>query len=162
MAILSAEILEGVRTAEVQDFTPLPKGDYTLQVAKTALKPTKDGRGQYINVEFTVLGPKYQGRKLFTNFNVLNSSAEATRIGRQQLKSLILSAGVPAEQVTDTEQLIGMTCGARVDTEENEQYGAQNRIKRFMKPEAVSQASGLPDAFTTIAPASSDEAPWFN
>ncbi len=147
MAVLSAEVLNGIRTAEVQDYSPIPEGDYTVKVNDTELKATKSGKGQYIKVEFTVLGPKHQGRKLFENFNIINDNTETARIAKQQIKSLMLAGGMTAEQVqkfNDTDQLLGLTCCARVSVrDDGGEYGPQNRIKRFTKMEAAgAPASG--------------------
>lgn len=167
MAIIAPEVMADVKTAEVQDFTPIPKGDYVLKVTETGLKNTKDGTGQYISLTFTVMGPKYQGRKVFAIINLINKSMEAQRIGRQQLKSLITASGAAVEMVNDTDQLIGMTCGARVEIEESEQWGAKNRVKRFMKPEAVKSAPITPagdsfsDAFSAPAVETAEDGPWF-
>lgn len=48
MAVLSQSVLEGIRTAKVNDYTPLPEGEYTVTVDKADLKTTKDGQGNDI------------------------------------------------------------------------------------------------------------------
>ena len=173
MAVLSQNALEGIRTAEATlGFEPLPEGEYTVKVDSTDLKPTRSGTGQYINVELVVLGPKYQGRKLFTRYNIINDSMEAMRIGRQQIKSLMTASGMTQEQINqfnDTDQLLGLTCNVLVGIDEgNEQYGAQNRIKRYKKAEVVSAptvSGGSVEPFTKPAAASangaSSSSAWF-
>ena len=146
MAILSQNVLEDIKTAEVSlGYEPIPEGDYTVKVDNTDIKPTKNGAGQYIKVEFVVMGPKFQGRKLFANFNIVNDSAEAMRIGRQQIKSLMIAGGMTQDQVNkfnDTDQLLGLTCNVRVGVEDGKgQYEPQNRIKSFKKMEAMSLPS---------------------
>ena len=173
MAILSQNALEGIRTAEATlGFDPLPEGEYTVKVDSTDLKPTKSGTGQYVKVELVVLGPKYQGRKLFANYNIVNDSMEAMRIGRQQIKSLMTASGMTQEQINqfnDTDQLLGLTCNVLLGIDEgNDQYGAQNRIKRYKKAEAVAapaMSGGFDTAFTKPATASangaSSSSAWF-
>lgn len=159
MAILSQNVLEGIRTAEANmGYEPLPEGEYTVKVDSTDLKPTKNGTGQYINVELVVLGPKYQGRKLFARFNIVNDSMEAMRIGRQQLKGLMTAGGMTQDQInrfSDTDQLVGLTFNVRVGIEEGKgQYDAQNRIKSYKKAEGVSVPPSAP-AFAAPAPGGS-------
>lgn len=172
MAILSQNVLEDIRTAEVLNLEPIPEGRYTVKVDATDLKPTKDGKGQYIKVEFIVLGPRFQGRKLFANLNIVNDSAESMRIGRQQIKSLMVAGGMSQEQINrfnDTDQLLGLTVNARVKIEETEQYGLQNRIKGYEKAAPIttppadafaahSAAGGFDAAFTNPAVASTSNA----
>lgn len=150
MAILSQNVLEDIRTAEVVNFEPIPEGRYTVKVDATDLKPTKDGKGQYIKVEFIVLGPRFQGRKLFANLNIVNDSAESMRIGRQQIKSLMVAGGMSQEQINrfnDTDQLLGLTVNVRVGVDEGSgQYGPQNRIKGYEKAAPITTPPA--DAFT--------------
>lgn len=165
MAVLSADVLNGIRSAEVQDYSPIPEGDYTVKVNDTELKSTKSGKGQYIKVEFTVLGPKHQGRKLFENFNIINDNPETARIAKQQIKNLMLASGWSPEQVNqfnDTDQLLGLTCCARVSVrDDGGEYGPQNRIKRFSKME-IPQASGgsFSAVFATPQAAPAADAPF--
>lgn len=175
MAILSQNVLEGIRTAEANmGYEPLPEGEYTVKVDSADCKPTKNGKGQLVKVNLVVLGPKYQGRKLFDNFNVMHDSTEVMRIARQQLKGLMIAGGMTQEQINrfnDTDQLVGLTFNVRVKIEEaNGQYDAQNRIKSYKKAEGVSVPPSAPtfaapapggsfsEAFSTPAVASTAEA----
>ena len=51
---------------EIEDisFDLLPKAIYTFQVDKAEVNDTKDGTGQYINVELTVISEEQNGRKI--------------------------------------------------------------------------------------------------
>ena len=173
MAVLSQNVLEDIRTAEVVNFEPLPEGKYTVKVDATDLKSTKNGTGQYIKVEFVVLGPKFQGRKLFANLNIVNDSAESMRIGRQQIKSLMVAGGMSQEQINrfnDTDQLLGLTVNVRVGVDEGSgQYGPQNRIKGYEKAASItpppvdafaahSAAGGFGESFAKPAVASTSGA----
>lgn len=167
MAMLSAEVLEGIRTAEATGFDPLPEGEYTVRVAKADIKTTKAGTGQYINAELDVLGPRFQGRKLFTRFNIINPNLQAVQIGQRQLKELMLASGMTQEQVNrfnDTDQLVGLTCNAKVEVRDSGgSYGPENAVKRFLKANTsvpVPAGDSFSDAFSPSSnPA--DDAPWF-
>ena len=162
MAVLSNDVLQGIRTAEESSFEPVPEGEYLVKATTAELKTTKNGRGQYIKMTFTILGPKFQGRKLFTNFNLVNDNPEAARIGKQQIKSFMTSGGMSQEQINqfnDTDQLLGLTCKARVSVDEGGTYGPQNRIKGFKKPDnapSMPEGNDFSNAF-----ASPGDKPWF-
>lgn len=173
MAILDQSFVNAFKNAEAADnnFKPIPPGDYTLKVSEAELKSAKDGYGQYIKVTFTVIGPKFEGRKIFTNFNTRNRSDDAARIGISQLKALVL-AGRVSEPLIDTDQLIGATVNARVTIEKskNPQYDDQNRVSRYQPVSApvvsaaaaapVQDASTFSAAFATApAPAAAQEQP---
>ena len=106
MALLNQNITSALQNAQPENYDLLPPGTYSLQAEKAELIDTKDGFGQYIKVQFNVLGPEYAGRKVFCNFNIRNRSAEAERIGVSQLKAFILAGGVQ-EPLVDTDQLLG-------------------------------------------------------
>lgn len=145
MAILDQRFTQAFQTAEANSgFDPIPPGDYILQVSETELKNTKDGTGQYIKVAFTVMGPKYEGRKIFTNFNIRNASPEAERIGVSQLKALVVAGGV-AEPLMDTDQLMGATVSAHVtiDKSKDPQYDDQNRVSHY-KPVNAPGTGAMP------------------
>ena len=162
MAVLSNDVLQGIRTAEESNFEPVPEGEYLAKATAAEVKETKNGRGQYIKMTLTILGPKFQGRKLFTNFNLINDNPEAARIGKQQVKSFMTAGGMSQEQINrfnDTDQLLGLTCKVRVSVDDDGgAYGPQNRIKSFKKPDnaPISAGNDFSDAFS-----SPSEKPWF-
>lgn len=168
MAILSADILNGIKNAEATNFDPIPEGEYTVKVSKTELKDTKDMTGKYINAELSVLGPKFQGRKIFTRFNIRNNNEQAMQIGQRQLKELMLASGMTPEQIAgfkDTDQLMGLTCNAKIIIREDKsgKYDPQNDVKRYLKLNTKTPApagDSFSDAFAPAAAPASD-APWF-
>lgn len=181
MAVLGQDILDGIRDAEETNFEPLPDGEYTVKIDGTELKATKNGTGQFIKTAFVVLAPKFQGRKLFHNFNIINENIDAMRIGRQQVKALMQAGGLTQEQINqfnDTDQLIGLTCNVTVGIEKGQgAYGPQNRIKRFLKvrdtaapslpfgapaAEASPASSSAPSfAAPSAAPSTPADSSWF-
>lgn len=133
MALLDASFIEEYKKAEAASgFECLPPGKYTLQVTETGVKETKDGFGLMVNVTFSVVGPKYQGRKIFERFNIRNRSAQAQRIGVGQLKNLVVSAGI-LEPLTDTDMLLGRVVSGDVVIEKDKTglYGDKNKVRRF-------------------------------
>lgn len=51
----------------INDSAPeiLPVGEYQMQIIQSELRDTKAGDGQYLWLEFEILGPKYAGRKFW-------------------------------------------------------------------------------------------------
>lgn len=151
MAILGNDFTQEFASIKPEDFTPVPAGEYIMQVTKTELKQTNSG-GLCLKIQFDILGPSYQGRKLFANFNIRNSSAEAERIGRQQLKALVI-AGRVQEPFQDSDQLLGATVKASVTIREaTDKYPASNDVRNY---KAVDGAvlSGVPAGDAVIPPA---------
>ena len=49
---------------------PISVGVYCAMLVKFEIKPTANGAGIYIAAEFKVIDGKYNGRSIYTNFNV--------------------------------------------------------------------------------------------
>lgn len=110
-------------------FDPLPAGWYSATITKADLTATKDGNGQYIKIRYDITGPTHQGRVVFGNLNIRNSSQKAEEIGRQQLGDIMRAIGMA--KVRDTDQLIGYSLDIKLEIKEDEKYGASNEVKRF-------------------------------
>lgn len=131
-----------------QGFEPIPAGWYDVTVTGAELKDTKAGDGQYINVQYTVLGPEQQGRVLFGLINIRNASTKAQEIGLSNLNALMAAIGL--EKVQDTDQLIGHDCQVKVkiksavlNDDKSEKYPAGNDISGW-KPSAGGFKSSAP------------------
>jgi hypothetical protein len=86
-------------------FDPIEAGWYTATITGAEVKQTKNGDGQYISVQYTITGPKNQGRIVYANVNIRNSSVKAQEIGLANLNAIMRSVGIAVLQ--DTDQLIG-------------------------------------------------------
>ena len=94
MAHIGLDTTQHERTAPTGG-TPLPAGMYHGVITRTQLKDTKDGTGAYLEVEYDISHPsEYGNRKFWDRFNIQNKSAEATRIGKEQLSDLAKAAGL--------------------------------------------------------------------
>ena len=164
MALLNQNITSALQNAQPENYDLLPPGTYSLQAEKAELMDTKDGFGQYIKVQFNVLGPEYAGRKVFCNFNIRNRSAEAERIGVSQLKAFILAGGVQ-EPLVDTDQLLGAMVSGKVSIQKSKdaQYEDQNRVGSFKPlsstPPAAPAATGGTGSFSAAFGRSAASAP---
>ena len=146
MAILDAAFINDFAQVKADDggYSPIPAGEYVFQITGAELKQTKDGSGQYIKGEFTVIAPSYQGRKVFQNFNIYNRNSEAERIGRSQLKALAIAVGL--DTLRNTDELIGRTVAARVSIEKDKsgRYDDQNRLSKYKPAEAAAAPVASP------------------
>ena len=125
----------GFNTAEVdvtarQEYGTLPVGDYTLLALEAEEKETQSG-GTYIKVKYEVAKGEHQGRFIWFNFNIHNSSEKAQEIGRRQLVSWATAAGKP--DAKDTDALIGKPFKCTVGIEKGTGgYADKNTIKVFL------------------------------
>ena len=154
MSIFPVNFTEDFRTTEPQSFEPVPAGEYILQVTSAELRQTKSGTGLMVNVCFDIIGPEYQGRKIFQNYNIRNDNTVAENIGKQQLKALTVAAGITAD-LRDTDQLLGATVKASVVVKPaSGQYEAKNEAKNYKEAGAVMPGIGGVPTGDAVTPAS--------
>lgn len=146
------------------NFEPLPAGWYQATVTGAELKKTKAGTGEYIAIRYDILGPTHQGRVIFGNLNIANPNQEAEKIGRQQLRKLMVAIGL--NSVSDTDQLINGNLSIKLDVKHDEQYGDKNEVRGFKAsaggsaaPKAAAVPSFAAPAAAPAAPATAKAAP---
>lgn len=164
MAYLSQEInIADLPEDTGGDFTPIPAGEYTVNVKDAAIKATNDGTGEYIKLRLDVTGPSHSGRVIFSNINIRNKSQAAESIGRGQLRSIMVAAGL--QNLSDTDQLIGLRMAvkvgireARTDPATGKTYEASNEVKAYKAAEGGMAAPAKP-AFAAAPAAPAKAAP---
>lgn len=115
--------------------SPVPPGEYGAKIVKTEVRKTKDGTGQYINIEFALVGQKgLAGKRVFEKINIKNKSEKCVQIGLGQWKSLLKVLNMSPDSVQDTSQIHGQLVGMKVIVEDkNDSYGPSNRVKSFFE-----------------------------
>lgn len=119
---------------EPSDFGIIPVGDYEACIVNSEMKPTKDGQGQYLNLEIQIVGGQYQNRKLFEKLNLVNKSDTAVTIAKGTLSAICRAVGVLTPN--DSSDLHNKTFRIAVGSKKSDYSGEmENKIKSF-KPRA--------------------------
>ncbi len=131
-------------------FEPLPPGWYRVQVRSGEICSTRAGDGKYIKLRLDIEGPSHAGRVVFTNINVVNSSATAQEIGQAQFARLLTSAGL--ESPKDLSLLVGKSVEAKLTIRPaKDGYEASNDVQSFRRASAgpvnVNGATGASAGF---------------
>src|SRR5690606_23276797 len=87
-------------------FEAIPSGQYPVMITASREKPTKAGDGAYIELEMTIQGGEYNGRKVFDRLNIRNKNQTAVDIAYSTLSAICHVTGRIAIQ--NTEQLHGV------------------------------------------------------
>ena len=131
-----------------KDFTPLKNGEYTVVCVDAEVKQTKTGTGEMIACKFEVAEPKEnRGRIVFHNFNIKNQSAEAVRIGREQIKRFMIAAGRKDFKLSSPGDLCGLSAVALVGIDDK----GYNRIKTFIIEETEGSFDKIESASVGVA-----------
>ena len=137
-------------SVEPSNFDVFPAGKYLAQIVSSEMRPTKDGRGQYLFLELDILEGQFAGRKLFDRLNLVNDNPDTVDIATRTLASICRATG--QMQVKDSEQLhlIPLIADVRVRPPKG-QYGESNSI-RYLPRNAAAPATRAPGAYAS-APA---------
>ena len=132
-------------------FEVYPAGKYLAQIVASEMRPTKDGRGQYLFLELDILEGPFAGRKLFDRLNLVNDNPDTVDIATRTLSAICRATG--QMQVKDSEQLhlIPLIADVRVRPPKG-QYGESNSIRYLPRNAAAAPATRAPVAYAS-APA---------
>lgn len=86
---------------DMNDFTPVPIGEYKVHITNSELKDTKAGTGKFVKFEFTILDGEYQGRKIWTQLNLVNPNPVAVEIAQKEFATLCRACNQPVVQNTE-------------------------------------------------------------
>ena len=123
--------------SQVKPSAPLeaiPAGFYNVAVTDGEIVPTKDGSGERLTLELTVLDGDFKGRKIFDGLNIKNKNPQAQEIAWQQLSAICHATGVL--RLTDVQELYNKPFSAKIGYEGNrtdpqtgQTYEARNTFK---------------------------------
>jgi hypothetical protein len=171
----STTILDEPFDADTEEGTPprelLPGGKYKAEITTATVGPTKNGRGQAVNLTWTITEGDHEKRLVFQSILIQHDSEEAQRIGRQKFKDVCIACGITG-QVTDLNVLLYKSCLITVIIRKDKtgEYPDRNDIARVMpivswngsKPAAqvLKEASSTPKSFKAVDQDLNDEVPF--
>ena len=143
--------LRGFDASQVEPsttFDPIPAGKYLAAIIESPMKPTKSGKGQYLELTFQILEGEFKGRQVWARLNLDNPNAQTVKIARGDLSAICRAVGVMAPndstELHNLPLVITVRCKKRQDTGE-----ITNEVRGFAKREA---ASGKPQQAQTDTP----------
>lgn len=151
------------KVAPAVAYEAIPAGWYTAHIISSNVKPTQDGTGAYLNLEFEILGPAgFEKRKLFDRLNLHNTNAVAVEIAYRTLSAICHATGVI--QVADSAALHNRPLELKVSLRpaglgaNGQNYEASNEIKGYR---AVQAQAAIPAAPAFTPPPAAPAAPAF-
>lgn len=125
MAILPAPF-DANEHADLEEFQPLPPGEYLAAIVDSELKDSKSG-GMRLVLRFRVLDGEHKGQNTIVGLNYMNANATAQQIAHRTLASICRAVG--RQGIRDSSELhdrpMLVTFKLKPKTE---QYGASNEI----------------------------------
>lgn len=129
--VLSGVNLDEVDTSERGGFTPIPAGDYMVQIVEGGVVRKESGDAM-MKLVFEVMDGDFAGRKLFENLNIRHSNPTAQKIALETLTELWRDAMGGSGNPPNVDVMTFKPVRAKVTVEKRKDTGdMQNRIKRF-------------------------------
>lgn len=153
------------------DYTPVPAGDYLVQIESSDIKDARKQGNRYIQLEMAIIEGPEAGRKLTDRLNLWNDNQQAVDIAQRSLNALCVA--VSKMSIEDSSELhnIPMIATVKVDPAKPymkdgvEQPGSPSNSIRTYKPRAAApaaQAGGFKPAEAAAAPSTGGGLPWKN
>lgn len=139
--------------SEMADFSALPSGEYIFQVKESSMEKcsstAKDPNGQYLKLTLECLSPKFKGRQVWVNLNLINKNPKAVEIANSELTSICKAVGKPVIQ--DSQELHGIPMIVKlgvVKDNRGDDYPPKNDVKAYKPVSAGSSAETSGDTET--------------
>ncbi len=107
-------------------FEAIPAGNYAAIITESAMKPTKRGDGEYLQLTLQIIDGEHSGRKLFDRLNLNNPNATAVDIAQRTLSAICHAVGVMKPQ--DSAELHDIPMQVRVGVEKNASDGTNSNV----------------------------------
>ena len=151
-----------------QPIEAIPSDKYNVEITKSELKPTKNGNGSYLELEFTILEGEYRGRKVWDRLCLNHPTPKTVEIARANLSAICHAVGVLKPR--DSTELHHVPLTINVKLKKDDSTGTIfNEVRGYSKRESIipqtppltpaSQAQVLAYPQATSAP-KPDGVPW--
>lgn len=135
---------DATQVSPSDSYDPIPAAWYNAMIVGSEMKPTKDGLGSYLNLQFRVIDGEYANRTVFTRLNLQNASPVTQEIAYKQLSAIAHAVGIL--HVQQSEQLHGIPLMIKVKYREaKDGYDASNEVGGY-KAIAAGTGSSAPAA----------------
>jgi len=133
-------------------FEPLPPGDYQAIISDSAIKATKAGTGEYIELTMQITDGKHSGRRIWERLNISNPNKVAEEIARSQLNGLRAALGIA--KLESTEQLHDTPFVLSLDIDRKEP--TRNRVMGYSSAKTARHTPRL----AAVETATTTSKPW--
>jgi hypothetical protein len=130
-------------------FEPLPPGDYQAIISDSAIKATKAGTGEYIELTMQITDGQHTGRRIWERLNISNPNKVAEEIARSQLNGLRAALGIAklesTEQLHDTPFVLSLDIDRKEPTRNRVMgYSSAKTARHTPRLAAVETATSKP------------------
>ena len=135
-------------------FDPIPAGKYLAIITASEMKPTRNGKGEYLQLELDILEGQYKGRKIWDRLVIKHPNQQTVEIARGTLSAVCHAVGVMAPK--DSAELHNLPLMVTVGLKKRDDTGElTNMVKSYSKRDSGPGAAGA-----AVANAPGSTPPW--
>lgn len=147
------------------DFTPVPPGEYKVQIISSEMVETSSKNGHMLKLELEILEGDQAGRKLFDRLNLDNPNSQAVEIAQRQLSAICHAVGKLSVQDSEELHMKPMVAVVKVDparSANGREYGPSNGIKTYkaLAGAAPAASGGFRPSTQPSGSGAASSAPW--
>ena len=87
------------------DYTPIPPGDYTVQIVTSQMVETSNRNGHMLKLELEILDGEHAGRRLYDRLNLENPNRQAVEIAQRAMQAAAINCSRKGCQPPRLEEL---------------------------------------------------------
>jgi hypothetical protein len=132
-------------TTEDAGFAPLPKGNYLVTIESVTFGLSKSSQKPMWSLTYAIAEGEFaeKNRKVFDIISLQESQqGRVKRFINRVAPELAEVEEFDPKKVADEGLLVGKQLRVKLDIEEDEQYGARNRVKDHFAPGAAGSGGG--------------------
>lgn len=116
------------------DFKALPEHDNVFLVVAAETKEATNSQAVYVEVRSEIIGDKYAGRQIFSNFYLIKKDGTENKVARVMYGQLCEACGVKGDDVYEPANLLNKQYSGTVKVVKSAGYDDKNEIKN---PKAI-------------------------
>jgi len=136
-------------------FEPVPAGKYLAVITASEMKPTKNGTGEYLQLEFEIVEGPCKGRRIWERLTLKHTNDVTVQIARGALAAICRATGVMKPK--DSSELHNIPLVITVTVRNREDNGEPaNAVKGYARREGAPS----PVPASTPRPVAGGAPPW--
>ena len=117
-------------------FEPIPAGKYLVLIVDSKTKQTKNGAGEYLQLEFEIVDGPYKGRRVWERLTLKHPNETTVKIAKGNLSAICRAVGVM--KPNDSVELHNIPLSIVVGLKKREDNGEMtNVVKAFEKRDSA-------------------------
>jgi hypothetical protein len=132
---------------------PIPAGVYLAQIIESDVVATKSG-GEMLKLTLEVLDDAHKNRRIWTNINTRNPSADAERIGQSQLSALCHAVNVLVPKDSSMLHMIPVRVRVAIRPAGPDRTGVHREAQNEVKGYEAAQGGTVPASYAPQTPPS--------